>query len=130
MSTLTSSGEVLDDHGNQFERTLGIVVINAERFQGVRTPRHQVHYRRDIAWFMIRHRDVGKVQTTWEVAQRACNGANPLTYPAGPGEPGRGRGRVPSVDVILCGKCDQLQILDKGGRKPVQLETQREGVYA
>ena len=114
-STLTSSGEVLDDHRNQCERTRG-TVRKAERFQDVRTPRHQIHYRRDIAWFVIRHRDVGEVETTWEVAQSTRNGANTPAYPEGPGECGRGQGRVPSVDVILHGKNDQLQILEKGER--------------
>jgi len=86
----TSAGgdEVLGSHGNWNKLTRG-AIGEGERFQGVRTPRHQTYHQIDFC--VEEHRaDLGEVETTGEVQQLGygitCFPEHPQTK--GPGEVG------------------------------------------
>jgi hypothetical protein len=72
--------------------------MNDERFEGIRTPRHQTHCRLGIFGVTL-HRDLGEVQTIREVQQATHDRPDPFerTQSKGSGEFGRSRRSVPSI---------------------------------
>jgi hypothetical protein len=64
MATSASSGKTLTTHGGWRKRTRK-VTRNVEKFEGVRTLRHQVRYRLDFSC-VTRHCDPGEAETVRE----------------------------------------------------------------
>jgi hypothetical protein len=97
MATSASSGKTSTAHRSWRKRTRK-VTKDIERFEGVRTLRHQIHYRLDI-FGETRRCDPGEVETTREAQQSTCERADIVGGPQveGPGELGRGRRSVPSI---------------------------------
>ena len=69
-------------------------------FQGVKAPRHQVHCRLEV-FVEAPHHDLVEVETVREVAQLACDRADPAHAPQveGPSKFGRGRRNIPPISV-------------------------------
>ena len=70
------SGKVLVNHGRRREGRTFEVVINAERFEGIRTLRHQIYHRLDI-FYETHHRDLGEVKAARELQQPVHGRADP-----------------------------------------------------
>jgi hypothetical protein len=112
MATSASNVETLTAHRSWRKRTRK-VTKDIERFEGVRTLRHQIHYRLDI-FGETRHCDPGEVETTREAQQSTCERADIVGGPQveGPGELGRGRRSAPCI--ISGAEGNHREILEEG----------------
>jgi hypothetical protein len=112
MAVSKGSGKALPTRRSQRKRTWG-AIKDIQRFEGVRTLRHQIHCRLDVL-FDRHYLDPGEVETTWEAHQSTCDRAD--TFESlqfeGPGEFGRGRRGVPGITSVS--ESNQREILEKG----------------
>ena len=104
------------------------VTNEVERFNGVRTPRHQICHRLEIFLADTRQRDLHEVETIWEIQQPTCDKADPFghTQLERPVETRRGQGSLPFVGPAPAEESIQSKIFEEG--KGAQ-ETENLGVF-
>ena len=73
------SGKILANHRKRREGRTFEVIINAERFEGVGTFRHQIYHRLDI-FYETRYRDLGEAKAARELQQSIHGRADPADH--------------------------------------------------